>query len=263
MGIFKKLGLRRFALQSIELIQLIQLYQLNNGVHLYRKFNNKSSPLVELHLSFLPDPVFLRNNISDKAIFKQVFVEKQYTPEKYPFPEVKTILDGGANIGLASVFFAKYFPQAEILAVEPDKGNFELLTKNTQHLKQVHGFQGALWNRNEPIHITNADSLAAGFMVESGTHNGASLAGTTVESLMQKMNWSTIDLMKIDIEGSEKEVFAANTDWLERVKLLIIELHDRYKPDCTKTVFKALERFSYEASFHHENIFIKFNHLKQ
>ena len=85
------------------------------------------------------------------------------------------------------------------------------------------------------------------------------IEGMTINSLLELKKWDSVDIIKLDIEGAEKEVFSANDlSWLNKTRLLIIELHDRYKKDCTKTVFNALNQFDYDAHFHHENIFIFF-----
>lgn len=255
----KKISPLWFGLKMAEFIKLIHMYSFKDAVHLFSILNRKKKAYV-LKPSFIKAPLYLRDNISDKGIFLQVFVEKQYEPNGYDFPEIKTIIDGGANIGTASVLFTNMFPKAEILAVEPNDENYELLCKNTKAYSSVQCHHGAIWDANEDIYITNPETLAAGFIVDRGTGSNATLKGNTIDTLLKLKNWKTVDLLKIDIEGAEKEVFDADTSWLKGVKLLIIELHDRYKPGCAKSVFNALNEYDYESFFHHENIFIKFNH---
>lgn len=58
-----------------------------------------------------------------------------------------------------------------------------------------------------------------------------------------------IDILKIDIEGSEYEVFDENAEkWISNVSLLLIELHDRIKPWCAYRVFHIMKKsgFSYQ-----------------
>jgi FkbM family methyltransferase len=242
------------------LIELCKLFKIKNGLYLFFQLHKKQRSYI-LKPSFLKSPIYLRDNFSDKAIFLQVFVERQYVPINFDFPKIETILDGGANIGLASIFFTTMFPDAEILAVEPNKSNFELLYKNTKTYNSIDCHYGAIWDKEEDIHITNPESLAAGFEVDRGAKNDNLLRGTTIQKLLGLKKWSRIDLLKLDIEGAEKEVFnAADTNWLKKIRVLIIELHDHYKPGCTKAVFKALEGYDYTAYFHNENIFIKFKH---
>ena len=66
-----------------------------------------------------------RNNPFDFATFEEVILKEDYNLNINFNPS--TIIDGGANIGLTSVFFANRYPKAEIVAVEPEEGNFEML----------------------------------------------------------------------------------------------------------------------------------------
>ena len=66
-----------------------------------------------------------------------------------------------------------------------------------------------------------------------------------------------IDIIKIDIEGSEKEVFAIHTDlWLPKTKTLIIELHDRIVPGCSKTVFKQISKYDFSMEIMGQNLLL-------
>ena len=103
---------------------------MNNGFKLFLSTLSKKNSLFYAKASFLKKPFVLRDNKSDKPIFFQVFYEKQYDLYGIDFPDAKKIIDGGANIGCASVYFSLRFPNAEILAIEPEKNNFELLKKN-------------------------------------------------------------------------------------------------------------------------------------
>jgi len=64
----------------------------------------------------------------------------------------------------------------------------------------------------------------------------------TMETLMKENGISTIDFLKVDIEGAEKEVFQ-NCTWIKNVRVIAIELHDRLRPDCLSTVQSAAVDF--------------------
>ncbi len=259
MGKFEKIGLRNLGLRITENINWIRLYGLNNGLKLFYSTLRKKSSMYYAKASFLKQPFALRDNNSDKAIFFQVFYEKQYDLYKVDFPDATKIIDGGANIGCASVYFNIRFPGAEILAIEPEQNNFKLLEQNTRSYKNITCLQAAIWNKNEKLSITNPEGGAAEFMFENNIRNDEMVNGITIQSIIKLQGWDEVDIIKLDIEGAEKEVFSAeDLSWLKKVKLLIIELHDRYKKDCTKTFFEALNKFNYDAHFHHENIFIFF-----
>jgi FkbM family methyltransferase len=259
MGKFEKTGLRSLGLRVTENINWIRLYGLNNGLKLFLSTISKKNSKFYAKASFLKKPFELRDNESDKAIFFQVFYEKQYNLYGIDFPEATKIIDGGANIGCASVYFSIRFPKAKILAVEPENNNYQLLEKNIEPYQNITSIQAGIWNKNEDLSITNPEGGAAEFMFENKPADQDAIKGLTITSLLELQNWDDVDILKLDIEGAEREVFSANDlSWLQKVKLLIIELHDRYKKDCTKTVFTALDKFDYHAYFHHENIFIFF-----
>lgn len=227
---------------------------MKRGLSLFRSLSIKKGAGFSIQAPFFRNPVYLRDNFSDPAIFRQVFLEQQYKLDEILSIDAKRIIDAGANIGCASLYFSTIFPNAEIVAIEPEGENFQLLQKNTANYKNVTCKNAALWDKNEMLSITNPESLSAGFMVEQTEENA--IEGLTISQVLEEQNWNTIDIVKIDIEGAEKEVFLANTDWLKKAKVLIVELHDRYKEGCTKAFFKSLEPYTYKAYFHHENIFI-------
>ena len=72
---------------------------------------------------------------------------------------------------------------------------------------------------------------------------------------MIEYNFPKIDILKLDIEGSEKELFETNfEDWLPKTKILIIELHDAMKTGCSKSVFNAISKYDFSFSIKGENI---------
>ncbi len=260
MGIFQKTGARGAALKGIELVHWIRLYGVKTGVALFKSFLTKKGQNFVVSAPVLAHPVRLRDNASDKAIFLQVYLEKQYELYGVTLPQATRIIDGGANVGVASVYFANKYPQASIVAIEPEENNFSLLVENTQHYKNIDCLKAGIWDKDEAIFIENPEAAAAGFMVNNATSvSGNSIKGMTIASIMQLKGWQGVDILKLDIEGAEKEVFSSpDQEWLSNIKLLIIEVHDFYKPGCAKAVFLALNKLEYDAYFHHENIFIFF-----
>jgi hypothetical protein len=64
-----------------------------------------------------------------------------------------------------------------------------------------------------------------------------------MSTLFEEMHVEAADVVKMDIEGAEKEVFETG-DWLKKVRCLMIELHDRYRPGCSEAVNSAMHGFS-------------------
>lgn len=261
MGQYEKIGLRKLGIFISDFITWVRLYGLKTAFYISCKFILKRKDGYILKPSFVRFPLKLRDNYSDKAIFLQVFFEKQYLLFGKDFPKPQTIIDGGANIGMASIYFSMLFPDAEIAAIEPDTDNFELLIENTSSYKRIKCFKNAIWHTDEELYIKNPEMHAAEFIVEKAAEKSESaLKGVTINEIIKRNNWQSADIVKLDIEGAERELFAlGDNSWLKDIKLLIIELHDRYKDGCTRAFFNAISEYKYEAYFHHENIFIFLN----
>ena len=75
------------------------------------------------------------------------------------------------------------------------------------------------------------------------------------QTIMLQEGWETIDILKIDIEGSEKELFSSNYEkWLPATKLIFVEVHDDMKKGCSKAVFSAIGKYNFHFSMKHENL---------
>lgn len=187
---------------------------------------------------------------SDLAVCHQVFEEHEYS---YSCNRtVTTIVDAGANIGCSAVYFAEIFPNARILSIEPSSENFELLRKNTSHLPQVECIHAALWPRTVELGIIDRGLGAWAFQACENFANSAPspwierIKGITLNDLLEPRNLATIDILKVDIEGGEREVFADGPNLLKNVNVFIVETHDRWNPGCTRTIYEATREFDYE-----------------
>ena len=88
-------------------------------------------------------PIFLRLGTSDGFVMEEIFVARVYAPVvSAGLTRVRQIVDLGANVGLSIRFWRKYFPEARIVGVEPDLGNFEACRRNVgddDHVQLVQG----------------------------------------------------------------------------------------------------------------------------
>jgi FkbM family methyltransferase len=182
----------------------------------------------------------LRVPSSDLSTYYQVFTQRDYDFRVESAPRV--IVDAGANIGLAAICFASRFPQAKIIAIEPEQGNYDLLVRNVAPYPNIQPLRAALWNRNEEIDLLDPGRGAWGFTTEASHSREDRTAralhtvrGLTVDALMAEYGLDGIDLLKIDIEGAEREVFEDTSAWIGRVRSLIVELHEHYKPGCNRS----------------------------
>jgi len=219
----------------------------------FSKFQKKN-PLVTVSLPSLKYPVYIRKNTSDIKTFQQIFHNKEY--EINIGFEPKIIFDCGANIGLASVYFKNRYPGAKIIAVEPESSNFELLVKNTKAYGDINCIRSGIWNKTANLKITDKGFGNWGFITEEVPGGGAdTVKAISIDELMKKYDVDHIDILKIDIESSEKELFDENFEkWLPKVKVILIELHDYMKEGCAVSFFKAMVNYKFTIRYIGENI---------
>jgi FkbM family methyltransferase len=218
-------------------------------------------------------PVQLRRSVSDHAIFWQCLVMRQYDLDRYPHARRldeayraelaagrrPVVVDCGANIGLATLWFARRFPEAVVVAIEPDAGNFALLEANTRHLgERVQCVRGAVWPESTALEIENPESGSAAFRVrpaqpgETGT-----VAAYSVADLARLGGDGALLVVKIDIEGAQSRLFEAGTEWVGRAHLVTLELDDWLMPwaGTSRSFFACLSRHPYEYLLGGESIF--------
>jgi FkbM family methyltransferase len=191
-----------------------------------------------------PRRMIVRKGTSDAAVFKQVFLQRQYDAE--PETEPKIIIDAGANVGYASIFFARKFPLSRIIAIEPEENNFTVLQKNVKNFPNIEILRAALWDKEEEINVVDRGYGEWGFMAEKSEGMRGAVPGITVDELMKKFALEEIDILKMDIEGSEKEVFSGDCSWLSRTKMLIIELHERMRSGVNAAFFLAIAPYNFK-----------------
>lgn len=189
--------------------------------------------------------VRLRLHTSDTMVFDNVFIDEEY---RLGLPSsANVIVDAGAYIGLTPIFYARTFPKARIFAIEPERSNFELMLKNVRSYPNITPVHAALWGSEGYISIAGPVPGASGHWGSAVSSKPGDVRAITIRSLMRDFGIDHIDLLKIDIEGSEKEVFRA-CDWQDRLDSIVIELHDRFNPGCSEIVNRALQGFSQTTS---------------
>lgn len=228
-----------------------------DSLSVFRQMRFAVDGVYRIHQTCWGNSMYLRNNVSDKAIFRQVFFELQYMPAIRLVPHAKFIVDAGANIGMASRYFHLQYPDATIVAIEPEGANFSQLCRNVEGIKQIHPLKAGVWYKPGKIAIQNAEAMAASFMVADAEQG---LDAVTIPMLLEKYGEPVIDILKLDIESAEKELLEHEEGkWLSKVKLLIIELHDEMKAGCGKALINALQPYDFTLIQNHENLFIKFH----
>lgn len=177
-----------------------------------------------------PFPLYYRPGSSDYAVFRQIFAEREYRYiDGLARPEV--IIDCGANVGYSSAYFLSRFPDCSVIAVEPDPGNFELLRMNLEpYGRRARLLNAGVWSHSARLKLADTPFRDgrdwSRQVVECRGEEPGSIEAVGISELVRGSGFEWVSVLKMDIEGAEAVVFAANPDeWLERVDLLVIELH--------------------------------------
>lgn len=165
------------------------------------------------------------------------------------------IIDAGANIGAASIFFANKYPKAKIIAVEPDASNYSLLRHNTKSLGVICVKSGIWWRKAKlsVVHEGMGGYLGKDgfYCVESDADNGV-FTGFDIDTLIEKYKVNSPIFIKMDIEGTEKELFEhlENALWVNKINGLAIEIHEEKSgvKNLAQKITKCMEKFGFQGT---------------
>ncbi len=160
-------------------------------------------------------------------LFREIFVEGTYINAA---PPRATIIDAGANIGIATLFFKWSDPGCTVYAFEPNRDAFGLLQKNVtdNNLTNVHTFEKAIATHESGMAFyvdpDKRGSLKMSTLPERMRKEKVSVASVDLGAFLTQHQ---VDYLKLDVEGSEKDVLAdiAARGILPMVPLMTIEYH--------------------------------------
>jgi FkbM family methyltransferase len=202
---------------------------------------------VELMIPGTDIPLMLRIGTSDVEVFREIFVNLEYG-WKFSSPP-RVVLDVGGYTGQSAAFFAHSYPEAKIIVIEPDPQNFEMLLHNTAKFPNVSAVRAAVWKESGSISLTDPGLGPWGLQVSEASDAlpvEDLIRAVTIDEIRKEFNLDRIDLLKVDVEGSEKEIFHSGDAWLPFVDVICIELHDRFKVGCSRSFYRAVEDFPIE-----------------
>ena len=207
-----------------------------------------------IHARGYEHPIQIRGKSSDDWVLNSIIVCREYSGFISKRPA--RILDGGANIGLADIYWSQLYPGVEIVAIEPDPDNFELLQRNTEHLENVSLIQGGIWSRKVKLRVEYPSAEKYAIRVvedENGT-----IEAHSIDSIMSDLGWDWIDVVKLDVEGSEVAILSENIDqWIDKIGTLIIEIHQDIAPKSARVLFQAFAERDFHLSWRGENLILR------
>jgi FkbM family methyltransferase len=213
--------------------------------------------------------LWLRPGTSDATVLFKIFVDQEYDVAAWPAHaaalqaahdaalaagHVPVVVDCGANVGLSAVWFARRFPRARVVAIEPQPENFALLARNAAPWGNIVPLHAAVSDRRTEVALVDACQGAAAWRTRE---QPGGLATVTIDDALAAVPGGVPLVVKIDIEGAEADLFRSSTGWLERTPLVAVEMHDWMLPwqGTGHAVLSALVRSPRDYLQHGENMF--------
>jgi FkbM family methyltransferase len=183
-----------------------------------------SGKLDVLDIPTLRHPIYVRPGSTDleEVVYSTV---RQAYGHCLPSSPVRVIIDAGANIGDSTAWYLSKFPEARVIAIEPDPANFRLLELNCRpYGDRVSLLCAALWSETGRLSIRNP---GAGDSVYVGEWDGNNdCRSISMPDLMQSHGVSQVDILKLDIEDAERALFSPVQDsWVAHVRAIAMEIH--------------------------------------
>ena len=181
--------------------------------------------------------IWIREKGSDYYTFKEIIHDEVYRPIIRNLRDCRFIVDIGANIGLATRYFAHFYPNGSFCVVEPDQGNFRVLERNIGRLARegrCRALRNAVWDRGATVAIEmpgggsgSYDSYYATEYDQDDSDRDPSqlVEAMTIEEILRTTGFPRIDLLKVDVEGAEARLFDGDLGWLGRIGTIAIEFH--------------------------------------
>lgn len=225
-----------------------------------RELPTQAAIPVSVYSPHLRRRLWVRLNTTDISIYQQIFVNREYEMALKREPAV--IVDAGANVGFSAIYFSVRYPAARIVALEPEASNFELLKRNVAAFPGIEPVRKAVWSCVADLDLFDAGSGRAGLQKDGfqtfppgERPSSATVPAVDLDTLMTEMRIDFIDVLKIDVEGAEREIFGKGGAWLNKVGVIVAELHDRMRPGCSRAFYGATSHFETEA-YRGENVIV-------
>lgn len=208
----------------------------------------------------------LRPTDSDVFVAGQIFGEREYDvgQEKQKAlndlasdcmrdGKVPIVVDAGANVGYSSLFFAESFPDAIVLAIEPDEQAFALIQKNCAGVDRIVPIHAALWSHDRGVSLGNSDAAS---WARTVSDSAGLTPSRTLETLLGSISNAQPLILKLDIEGAEREVCEASAEVVRAFPCILIEPHDFMLPGagCLSPLFSAIAGKTMDTHLNGENL---------
>jgi FkbM family methyltransferase len=242
---------------SERLIKSIRTFGVRNGIAVFWPYLTHRLIAAwrwrprTLSIRGIAAPLSLRPGVSDWIVLERIFMDQEYHPVSAPHEaairavyetlvaqrKIPLIIDCGANIGMSAIWFAREFPRATVLAIEPEPGNFAILRDNAARFPGIVPIQAAISDRVGRVTLTTSDQVpwawrtretaaAADAAMNAPEAVAGEVETVTIPDLIARQQDQGLLIVKVDIEGAETSLLRSNTGWLAETPLVIFEMHD-------------------------------------
>ncbi len=183
-----------------------------------------------------------RASSADKKVIVEIALEEIYFPEwlNDALKENSCVIDVGAHIGVFSVLISSKlskFSNFSIYSLEPNEENFELLEENAELNKnsRIKPFKIALSDKNMKLKFYKGGKSTRFSLFQRGREEYDLVDSMTLENFLKRENIGNVDLLKVDVEGSEYDIFFATSEKvLRKINNILLEVHISDDEDKTK-----------------------------
>jgi FkbM family methyltransferase len=211
---------------------------------------------VRFELPQLRHPFYVRTGTTDASGIVQNIVREEWGAF-LPREPVRFIVDAGANCGDTTAWYLSKFPQATVVALEPDPENYAMLRKNCQpYGSRAVLLNAALWSSDARLTVRSAMTPVAVSVDEADGDAQGGCEGISMPQLLRRINTHTIDILKVDIEGAELQLFSNHPEeWLPHIRCLTVETHGAKE---LEAVYTAVRPYGYiNKTYRNTHIFMR------
>lgn len=246
----------RIGANILNVFYVLRLHGLATYKLLYRSSKTNIEEYKSVNFKGYPYPVYFRPGKADVNTLVQNLVREEYgfLPSYY-IDDIKIIIDGGSFIGDTAIYFLNRFKNCRVIALEPNKDNYILAKLNLKnYAKRVELLNKGLYSSKTKLQMTGSFNYSRITNIEDDSYE---IEFIDIWTLMNNFGINRIDLLKLDVEGAEKEIILINSScWLKVTRLIVVEFHEREtKVRCTKFLQEnGFEGYQYRSLHYFFNI---------
>jgi FkbM family methyltransferase len=188
-----------------------------------RNPNSRAECSFEITCNGARFPITIRH--SDVFTLAEIFYDREYLIRS-SVPAKPVVVDCGANVGLSPIWFLASFPGARVFAIEPEPDNLRLLTINVASRPDAVVTQAAVSKANGTVTLSVAEHGAMHSIKDVAVgQRTIDVPSVNLVDYFRQHHMDHVDILKLDIEGSELDAMESLGDFASRIGIVVGELH--------------------------------------